>query len=276
MSLHILPDLTQGTEEWLAARRGIVTASVVGKLISATKPGAIDYQCPTCDAPADHPCVSVAKGKAADPIKTLHPRRVKAAEDAAPNAPTILTVADTDESRRLTDTLATERVTGFTDPTYINNDMWRGIDDEPRAVEVYSQRYAPVETVGFMVREFADYSIGYSPDGLVGDDGLIEVKSRRSYTQFRHVIDGEVPAYNMAQLQCGLLVSGRRWIDYVSFAGGMHLWTKRVTPNEGWFAVILAAVERLEANAAESIAAYNAATEGLAMTERPTELEMVI
>jgi hypothetical protein len=46
----------------------------------------------------------------------------------------------------------------------------------------------------------------------------------------------------MAQLQCGLLVSGRKWIDYVSYCGGMPLYVKRVEPDERWFDAIVEAV----------------------------------
>jgi hypothetical protein len=122
--------------------------------------------------------------------------------------------------------------------------MLRGIEDEPRAVEVYSEHFAPVTTVGFMVRDDWGFSIGYSPDGLVGDDGLIEVKSRRAKKHLTTILADEVPVENMAQLQCGLLVSGREWIDYVSYCGGMPLYVKRVEPDQRWFDAITAAVER--------------------------------
>ena len=81
-----------------------------------------------------------------------------------------------------------------------------------------------------MVRSWGRYKLGYSPDGLVGKDGLVEVKSRRQKAQVLTVVSGEVPAANMAQLQAGLFVSGRDWIDYISFSGGMHLFPIRVYP----------------------------------------------
>ncbi|MGZ0843127.1 YqaJ viral recombinase family protein, partial [Klebsiella pneumoniae subsp. pneumoniae] len=145
-------------------RRGIITASVVGKLITS---------------------------------KTLK---------AAANP----------ESRSLTAHLVAERITGWTDPTYISDDMLRGMADEPRARDKYAEHYnVPVRQVGFMIRENRGVKLGYSPDGLVGDDGLIEVKSRLQKKQVETVLSGEPPAENMAQLQCGLLVSGREWIDYI-------------------------------------------------------------
>jgi hypothetical protein len=80
----------------------------------------------------------------------------------------------------------------------------------------------------------------------------------------------------MAQLQCGLLVSGREWIDYVSYCGGMPMWVKRVLPDPRWHEAIVAAVEQFERTAAEWTEAYDAAIEGLPTTERVIEMEMVI
>lgn len=223
MTLTVLPDLLQGTDEWHDQRRGMVTASAVGRLLTAT-------------------------GK----------------------------VANNDTSRALTAQLVAERITGWTDPAFVGDDMLRGRDDEPHAVAFYAEHHAPVTTVGFMVRDEAGLRIGYSPDGLVGDDGLIEVKSRRPKVHLRTILDDEVPADCMAQLQCGLLVSGRAWIDYVSFCGGMPLYVKRVEPDPDWRESILDAVAAFEDNAAQMLADYRAATDGLPLTERTTELEMVI
>ena len=97
-----LPGLIQGSDEWHDQRRGMVTASAVGQLITAS---------------------------------TLKP-------------------ASNDYSRGLTALLVAERITGYTEPTYINDDMLRGIEDEPRAIEKYSEHYAPVVTTGFMVRDY--------------------------------------------------------------------------------------------------------------------------
>ena len=80
----------------------------------------------------------------------------------------------------------------------------------------------------------------------------------------------------MAQLQTGLLVSGREWVDYVSYSGGMPLWVQRVTPDRAWFDAILAAVQAFEEAAASMAARYLAAVQGLPMTERTPELEMVV
>ena len=271
MTLHILPDLIQGSDEWMDQRRGIMTASVVGNLITTRKLTATDYDCPACEAPATEPCRSKTKPGAT--IKTMHTER---ADNARANPRTILETASNDNARSLTLLLAAERITGWTDPTYINDDMWRGSFDEPLARAVYAKHFAPVEENGFMIEDKWGFRLGYSPDGLVGEDGLIEIKSRRPKNQVQTVISGHPPIETMAQLQCGLLVSGRKWIDYVSYAGGMHLWPHRVYPDQKWFAAIIAAVRAFEANVTEMLRLYAEGVEGLPLTERIVEQEIVI
>lgn len=225
MSIRIFPDLVQGSPEWLEARRGMVTSSEVGSLVTA---------------------------------KTLK-------------------VAANETSRALALLLVAERITGWIDPVYVGGDMIRGTLDEPVARDWYSERYAPVSEAGFIVRDDWGFSIGYSPDGLVDGGGLIEVKSRRAKKHLATILADEVPAENVAQIQCGLLVSGRSWCDYVSWCGGMPMWTKRVFPDPAWQDAIVEAVSAFEATAAEMVTAYHRAVEGLPLTERTFyDLEMVI
>ena len=215
-------DVEQRSDDWYAARCGMVTASAVGTLLTPT-----------------------------------------------------LKVAANEGSRGLTATLVGERITQHVEPTGITPDMWRGIEEEPHAVDAYTAHYGrAVAECGFMVRtldpdgEGDAFEVGYSPDGLVGDDGMIEIKSRAPKNQVDTVLGGHPPADNMPQLQAALLVSGREWVDYISFAGGMHLWTKRVYPDPKWFDAIVAAVRTFEANAQEMQWQYMEAVEGLPMTER--------
>ena len=225
MTLHELPDLIQGSDQWHDQRRGIITASVIGQLIT-----------PATIKPANNPA-----------------------------------------SRALTIQLAAERITGWTDPTYMNDDMLRGVEDEPRAVAAYEKHTgADVTLTGFMVRTEPWGTLGFSPDGMVGNNGLIECKSRRPKKHLQTILDNAVPAENLAQCQAGLLVSGRDWIDYISFCGGMPLFIKRVEPDPKWFEAILRAVERFEVAVADIIARYERGVEGLPMTERVIEQGIVI
>lgn len=216
ISLHVFPNVIQGSDEWHDQRRGLATASVVGLLITT---------------------------------KTLK---------AAAN----------ETSRGLAAKLAAERITGYTEPSATSRDMERGTLDEPYARELYAETYAPVEQVGFMVRDDFGFKIGYSPDGLVGEDGLIEIKSRAQKKHLQTVLEDAVPAENMAQIQCGLLVSGRKWCDYVSYCGGMALWTKRVFPDPAWQSAIVAAISAFEALATDMISTYLAKTDGAPIAER--------
>lgn len=264
MTLTIHDDVEQGTEEWLAVRRGIITASIVGKLISISPPDAVTVDCPTCKAVAGAPCVSMAAKKAPTAIKTLHDARTAATVDLPP----VYGPADNDTALAITATLVAERIAGFTEEAWMSADMWRGRDAEPYARDLYSEHHAPVTQVGFMRLDEEWGTLGYSPDGLVGDDGLIEIKAPRAKSHVLTVLDGKVPTYNMAQCQAGLLVSGRAWVDFIPYVGGMPLWTTRVTPDPAWHGAIKAAVSRFEQTAAEMTDAYLKATDDLPVTER--------
>jgi hypothetical protein len=177
-------------------------------------------------------------------------------------------VASNDTSRNLTQSLIAERITGRVEYTYPNRDMQRGTMLEPFARDLYSARYAPVKEVGFMRLDHPDaWSLGYSPDGLVGDDGLLEIKSRSPRIQINTIMWDRVPGANMAQLQAGLLVSGREWIDYCSYCPGLPLYVKRVHPDMAWFTSIREAVDTFTATARQQIHAYRNRTANLPATE---------
>ena len=72
----------------------------------------------------------------------------------------------------------------------------------------------------------------------------------------------------MAQLQAGLLVSGREWVDYVSFFGGLPLYVKRVYPDPKWFDAITAACIAFERDAAAMLADYENRSAAMPPTER--------
>jgi len=262
MTLHLYPELDQGTPEWLNARCGILTASVIGHLVSSRQPSAIEADCPECGAVASDPCTGK---RSPGPLKTLHPAR---AATARTMDRVISADLDNDTARSLILTLAAERITQYVEPLPMSRDMERGTLDEPYAREVYAERYAPVAELGFMVREFHGYRLGYSPDGLVGDDGLIEIKSRKQKIQLKAFLDDAVPNENMAQIQTGLLVSGRDWLDYVSYNGGMPPYVKRVFPDPVWHDAILDAAFNLEMEVDGIIDAYLTRTAGNPPTER--------
>jgi hypothetical protein len=271
---------SHGTPEWHDQRRGMVTASVVGRLLTVGHLGAIDYDCPGCGAEASDPCRSKVKraGEIGAVVKTPHPERAAVAVANEDTSPLVVKPASGDDAKRLTATLVAERITGWTEPRYVSVDMWLGIENEPRAIEAYRETYAPVHSHGdeshLLIEDRWGFQIAASPDGLVGEDGMIECKWRRSKQQLQTFLADEVPTENMAQLQAQLLVSGREWCDYVSYAGGMPLYVKRVLPDPQWFEAIVEAVAAFEEAADEMVAAYLLATSGLPLTERVIEPEM--
>lgn len=176
--------------------------------------------------------------------------------------------ANNDTSRGLTATLVAERITGYVEPIFENDDMRRGSLSEPYARDIYAEHFAPVHEVGFMVRDDWGFKIGYSPDGLVNDDGLIEIKAPRQKAHLATILADEVPPQYMAQIQCGLLVSGREWIDFISYCGGMPLYAKTVEPDPKWQDAIKEAVEQFEEMASTMLAVYESATKDAPQTER--------
>lgn len=263
MSTLRIIDVDQRTPAWYEARCGLVTASAMNSLVTVASPDASTVACPSCEVRFG-PCISKA-AKMPTLIKTIHPERIAAAGALPP----VYSPADNDASRALILALAAERITKAVEDTFVTHDMWRGVDAEPYARDLYAEHCTkePVTEVGFMIRDFDGFSIGFSPDGLVGDDGLIEIKAPRRKGHLSTVVSNEVPAHHMAQLQTGLLVSGRDWIDFVSYAGGMHLWPKRVTPDPAWQAAILAAAQKAEQAINEHVATYEQAVEGLPLAE---------
>jgi hypothetical protein len=146
--------------------------------------------------------------------------------------------------------------------------MWRGIEHEPYARDIYSGHYQQAVECGFMLREGDGWTLGYSPDGLVADEGLVEIKCPRAKGHVNTILADEVPPFYMAQLQAGLLVSGRKWIDYVSFNAGMPLFVKRVLPDPDWFEAIVAACRPVRDDRRRDGRGLREATTDMPATER--------
>jgi putative phage-type endonuclease len=86
--------------------------------------------------------------------------------------------------------------------------MDRGTELEPLAFDEFSRTIAPAMQVGF-IQPFEDATIGCSPDGLVGDDAVLEIKCPASETLIEWIIDGELPSEYRLQVQGELWVTGR-------------------------------------------------------------------
>lgn len=105
----------------------------------------------------------------------------------------------------------------------------RGHEMEPIARELYVNRTGQeVVQTGFIRNHDDIGGAGYSPDGLVGVNGAIEIKSRLPHIQAELLDTGKVPCDAVKQMHFGLFVSDREWCDYVSYWPGMPLFVKRV------------------------------------------------
>lgn len=107
-----------------------------------------------------------------------------------------------------------ERLTGEIPESFSNKWMERGKELEPQAIEAYElSTFNKVQRVGFV--EYSDW-IGCSPDGLIGADGMIQVKCPASSTLIEYIMDNEVPRDYMIQIQGELWITERKWsIFYV-------------------------------------------------------------
>ena len=113
--------------------------------------------------------------------------------------------------------LVAERETGQQEESYTNSDMLRGTEKEPIARAAYEAHTGTfVSQTGFWLHPTIAY-FGASPDGLVGDDGCIEIKAPRSSTHLRYRHDQKPPTQYKRQMMCQLACTGRKWVDFVSF-----------------------------------------------------------
>lgn len=221
----------QGSEQWLQARCGLLTASEVKLIINPP------------------PKEETRVKKNGDPYKQRE----------------WTIAADDDACRKHIYELAAQRITKFVEPVFQSFDMIRGQADEQEARALYSERYAPVREVGFMTNNRWGFTLGYSPDGLVGNDGAIECKSRKQKYQVQtvveHLRDGGIPGEFVMQHQTGLLVSELDWIDFISFSKHLPMAVIRVHPDDVIQSAIREAAEIAEAKIADIIKTFQEATQ---------------
>lgn len=111
--------------------------------------------------------------------------------------------------------LVCERLTGEIKPMFENDAMAWGTATEPQARAMYELRSGnDVKEIAFV--EANEY-LGISPDGFVGDDGLLEIKCPNTKTQLYRALSNNYSKDYKAQIQCQLWVCGREWCDFLSF-----------------------------------------------------------
>jgi putative phage-type endonuclease len=143
--------------------------------------------------------------------------------------------------------LVAERLTGQSAASeFMNADMQRGLDLEPAA------RFAYEVKTGLVAREVSlvfhpTLRAGASPDGVVGVDGLVEIKCPRTHVHIEYLLAGKPPAKYLPQMAWQCVCTGRAWCDFVSFDPKMpealRLFVVRYTPDAGYLRELEAEVE---------------------------------
>lgn len=205
-------DLVQGTDEWLKARCGLLTASEMKLIVTPT-----------------------------------------------------LKVASNDKERTHLWELLQQRINKRVElDGYQSDAMLRGHADEAFARHLYSEHYAPVDLCGFVTNDRWGFTLGCSPDGFVGHDGMIETKSRAPKYQVETLVEyfprGVIPEDYRIQVQTALLVTERKWCDFISYSSGMPMVTIRVEPDPVYQEAILAAAAAFEKRLNEKLLALAEAT----------------
>lgn len=144
-----------------------------------------------------------------------------------------------------------ERLTREPMWSYSNEHMERGKAMEDEARDLY-QMIAELECqqVGFLRRGDA----GCSPDSLVGNDGMLEIKTKLPHLQLDCILYDELPAEHRAQCQGQLWIAEREWVDFVSYWPGLPLFAKRVFRDEPYIARLAEAVRVFNSEMEETIA----------------------
>lgn len=143
--------------------------------------------------------------------------------------------------------LVRERITGERTSSYVSNAMIWGIDTEPAARTAYQRITGSiVSDVGFVTHPELSQA-GASPDGLVGNDGLIEIKCPSTNVHLHTIRHRAVPKKYYTQIQWQLACSGRVWADFVSFdprvSHGQQLYIQRVFRDPSFIAELTKKVE---------------------------------
>ena len=121
------------------------------------------------------------------------------------------------ERRKYIGELVCERLTGEPIPHFQNAAMQHGTELEPLARQAYEFKTGNlVDECGFYEHPVIP-NCGASPDGLIGDDGLIEIKCPESYTHIETLRNGEIKQDYIYQMQWQMECTGRKWCDFVSF-----------------------------------------------------------
>ena len=138
--------------------------------------------------------------------------------------------------------LIAERLTDTVADAYTNAAMQHGTETEPEARSAYEfYQGVTVEQVAFVPHPKIDQA-GCSPDGLVGADGLVEIKCPNTATHLETLLGQAVPSKYETQMQFQMACTGRKYCDFVSYdprmPENMRLFIKRVNRDDKTIAAI--------------------------------------
>lgn len=153
--------------------------------------------------------------------------------------------------------LVTERLTGTRAESFTNAAMQWGTDNEPRARAMYELvTGGTVVECGFFDHPTVEMS-GASPDGLVGDAGLVEIKCPNSATHIATLRGGKIDDKYVKQMQWQMACAGRQWCDFASFdprlPDEMQLFVQRLERDDAMIAEMEAEVSAFLAEVADAV-----------------------
>lgn len=158
--------------------------------------------------------------------------------------------------------LVVERLTGTVEPSFCSPAMQHGIDTEAEAREAYRQHMlCTVEELAFAEHPTITMA-GASPDGLIGDDGLVEIKCPIPATHIDTLLSGTVADKYLKQMQFQMACTGRAWCDFVSYDNRlpepMRLFVQRVPRDDALIREIEAEVVSFLDEVEETVAKLKA------------------
>lgn len=140
--------------------------------------------------------------------------------------------------------LAAERISGVREDSYQNAAMQRGIEMEDEARKLYELVTGnEVQKCGLVFLDERKLCAA-SPDGLVGEDGCIEIKCPLSSTHVGYLLEGGLPSDYFQQTQGQLWITGRKWNDFVSYYPGMKPLIVRVERDNKFISALAAEIEK--------------------------------
>ena len=163
--------------------------------------------------------------------------------------------------------LVVERLTGCPRDSFTSPAMKWGTETEPYARDAYRMYHlCDVQEIAF-VDHPTIVMAGCSPDGIIGDDGLVELKCPESKTHIDHLLTGKIPEKYHLQMQWQLACCGRAWCDFASYdprlPESMRLFIKRIPRDEALIAELEREVTAFLAEIDETVAKLRARYEAM-------------